>query len=71
MAKLSVDVDWTAVYHGTKEKASEIATEQYTKLKSDIMGNANPTVQRIQANAQKSNGIGAVSATLGQTRAIG
>lgn len=71
VAKLSVDVDWTAVYHGTKEKASEIATEQYTKLKSDIMGNANPTVQRIQANAQKSNGIGAVSATLAQTRAIG
>lgn len=71
VAKLSVDVDWSSVYEGAKEKTSEVVSSQYSKLKEEVVGIPNPTIRRIQANAQSSNAIGSVSATLSQTRAIG
>ncbi len=71
VAKISVDVDWATVYEGAKEKTADIVTTQYSKLKEEVVGIPNPTVRRIQANAQSSTAIGSVSATLSQTRAIG
>lgn len=71
VAKLSVDVDWVSVYQGAKEKTTNVVNGQYSKLKEEVVGIPNPTIRRIQANAQSSNAIGSVSATLSQTRAIG
>jgi hypothetical protein len=71
VAKISVDVDWATVYEGAKEKTTEMVSTQYSKLKEEVVGIPNPTIRRIQANAQSSTAIGSVSATLSQTRAIG
>lgn len=71
VAKLSMDVDWISVYHGAKEKTTEVVGEQYSKLKDEVVGIPNPTIRRIQANAQQATAIGSVSATLSQTPAIG
>ncbi len=71
VAKISMDVNWAAVYDGAKTKTTRVVNQQMESLKQDVMGMRDPRIQRIQSNAAISPALGTVSATLGQTKAIG